>query len=338
MKQKDLKDMFDDLGSVKSSAWGDLEDKFWNNPTYERFKKRYLEITEKGDIDVFTTVVNMKHTRDGDEHQGVIASGRSKELYVEKTGMNKKSAYNIGAFKEKVIVNGTNMRVSSFPKKLTKSYVFFYTDPGDTILDPFSGHNSRMSAVVETGRNYIGYDVAKYYVELIKEEYEKYDSSKVGKLTMHWESSENIMEADNTVDFIFTSPPFWNAEGYDDDPRQIGGRLSKIGSDVSYEQFLNNYQKIINQCYRVLKPGHFIGFNVEDLYRKGELYTLGVDTVDAFKRAGFTMTSIVTTPYNSVAKSYRIQKIVNGHIGKAHGYIVFARKGERLKIGESNDI
>jgi len=332
MKQKDLSDIFDNLGEVQSKAWGELEDKFWNNPKYERYRKRYLEIMALGNLDIFSTVVSMKHKRDGDEHQKVLSTGKSKELYVEKTGMDKKSAYNIGAFREKVIVNGTNIRVSSFPKDLTKGYVYFYTDPGDTVLDPFSGHNSRMSAVVETGRNYIGYDVAKYYIEIIEEEYKKYEPESVGKLTMHWESSENISEADNSVDFIFTSPPFWNAEGYDDDPRQLGGRLSKLATDVTYERFLANYQTVINQCYRVLKPGHFIGFNVEDLYREGQLYTFGVDTVDAFKKAGFTITAMVTTPYNNIAKSYRIQKMINNHIGKAHGYIIFGRKGKRIKV------
>jgi len=37
MKQKDLSDIFDNLGEVQSKAWGELEDKFWNNPKYERY-------------------------------------------------------------------------------------------------------------------------------------------------------------------------------------------------------------------------------------------------------------------------------------------------------------
>ena len=326
MKQTNLKDAFG-LDSLDSTAWGDIQDKFWNDPKNAKWRARFLELLSLDNYDILTSVVPMRHQVDDSDRQEVIASGESKSLYTEKSGMKKSSAYNIDGFNKKVIVNGTNVRVSSFPSWMTKGYVYFFTDKGDTVLDPFAGHNSRATAVVETKRNYIGYDVAKYYVQVIKEKYEKLKlREEVGNLTINWQSSEKLNEKDNSVDFVFTSPPFWNAEGYDDDPRQIGGRLSKLGSDVSYEQFLSKYQVIINECYRVLKKGRHIGFNVEDLYDKGKLYTLSVDTVLAFKKAGFTMTDIVVTPYNSVAKSFKIQKITNQHFGKTHGYIIFGRK------------
>jgi DNA modification methylase len=317
-------------------AMGEIQEKFWNDPKYEHLRKRFEKIRNMGKLDIFTTIVHMSHKIADNERQRVVNSGAAKELHIEKSGMRKASAYNISGMKNKVIINGTNYRVSSFPKWITQAYAYYFTNDNEVILDPFSGHNSRMSAVVESGRKYIGYDVCKGYIDNMQLIYNdmKKRNPEFPDCTLHWESSENIQEADNSVDFIFTSPPFWNAEGYDNDPRQIGGRLSKIGSDVKYNEFLEKYRNIIKQCYRVLKDGHYIGFNVEDMYRNGELYTLSVDTVQAFKDAGFTVTDIVVTPYNSMAKTFLIGKFLWGHFGKTHGYVIFARKGKRLKFDD----
>lgn len=226
-KQNNLDEIFGIPQSSRTTkSWGQLQDKFWNNPEYEWAKNRFEEISrlmdKQNSYDLLTTVVSMNHGLEEEKRQGIIPSGDSKELLIDRTGMDKKSAYNIGGFQKKVIVNGTNIRVSSFPEWLTQGYVYFFTDKGDTILDPFSGHNSRGTAVVKTGRNYIGYDVAKYYTEIIQEQYDKIkDNDSYGKLTINWQSSEKMNEPDESVDFIFTSPPFWNVEVYDNDPRQL---------------------------------------------------------------------------------------------------------------------
>ena len=337
VKQENLKDFFGGKIGVKSKAWGDLQDKFWNDPRYAKYKERYLELLElhPTDYDWMTTIMPMKHKQSDEGRQEIVNTSSSKKLMIDTTGMEKGSAYNVRGFQKEVIVDGANIRVSSFPKDITKIYVYFFTNKGDTVLDPFSGHNSRMSAVVETKRNYIGYDICEPYVNVINEAYEKYKlmGVPVGNLTMHFESSENIMEEDNSVDFIFTSPPFWNVEYYNDDPRQLGGRLSHKG-ERTYEEFLEGYQRVINQCARVLKSGHYIGFNVEDIHRDGKLILFSMDTIKAFQNAGLTISDIVITPYTSSAKMFQIPKILNSHFGKTHGYIIFARKGDKLKPGE----
>ena len=335
-KPKNLSGLVDGWDRPTVPAMGEIQDKFWNDPNYEHLRKRFQKIRDLKKLDIFTTIVHMSHKINDNERQKVVNSGSAKELHIEKSGMRKASAYNISGMKNKVIVNGTNYRVSSFPKWLTQGYAYYFTNDNETILDPFAGHNSRMSAVIEAGRKYIGYDVCKGYIDNMQETYNamKKRYPAFPDCVLHWESSENILEEDNSVDFIFSSPPFWNAEGYDDDPRQIGGRLSKIGSDVKYSEFLEKYRNIVKQCYRVLKDGHYIGFNVEDMYRNGELNTLSTDTVQAFKDAGFTITDIVVTPYNSMAKTFLIGKFLWGHFGKTHGYIIFARKGKRLKFND----
>jgi DNA modification methylase len=328
-KQNDLRGFVKGFEELKGVALGPEQEKFLYDPSYAKWRQRMAEIKTLESIsqDIFTTVVPMKHSREDRFVQNIISAGVSKELTVKETGRNKSDARNIGAMKKKVIVDGTNVRVSSFPVEITKGFVYFFTDKGATVLDPFSGHNSRMSAVIQAGRNYIGYDVAKKYVEDIQKEYEnmKHSAQTLGKqipnMTIHWASSEKMLEEDNSVDFVFSSPPFWKKEFYDNDPRQLG-----VGD---YDDFLEKLGGVFKECYRVLKEHKFIGMHVEDLRMNDELITFGADTQYLLKKAGFRITNVAVTPYNNVQKSFKLEKLLYQYLGKAHGYIILGRKGTK---------
>lgn len=53
---------------------------------------------------------------------------------------------------------------------------------------------------------------------------------------------------DKTINFIFTSPPYYNAKEYSD--------------YNSYKEYLLKMKSVLNQCYRVLEDGRFIIINV----------------------------------------------------------------------------
>ncbi|MEM3844964.1 MAG: DNA methyltransferase [Candidatus Micrarchaeaceae archaeon] len=293
---------------------GDLHYKFYNDPEYSNLRARYNSLLALG-YDYFTTVMPMKNDIVDED---IIGTSKAKGLYVVDNMFEKGSAYNISDTDKKVLVDNTNMRVSLFSKEITQAFVYFFTDKGDTVLDPFMGHDSRMTSVIETGRNYIGYDVAKKYVELTQERFNKMKDKHEATAILKWESSENISEPDNSVDLVFSSPPFWNAEYYDNDPRQIG--------NGTYQEFLDKLTVIISQCKRVLKPRHFIALHCEDIRRNGTLIPLHSDIIDIYKKLGIELTNIVVTPYTNFAKSFRINKIVQQYFGKAHGYIIVGKK------------
>ena len=53
-----------------------------------------------------------------------------------------------------------------FPVELPRRTIEFYTFAGDIVLDPFMGAGSTAIAALETGRNYIGFDISKDYIDL----------------------------------------------------------------------------------------------------------------------------------------------------------------------------
>lgn len=59
-----------------------------------------------------------------------------------------------------------------FPVELAERCVFAFTDPGDTILDPFIGSGTTAIAGLPRGRNVIGIDRDQRYIELAKERIE----------------------------------------------------------------------------------------------------------------------------------------------------------------------
>ena len=52
------------------------------------------------------------------------------------------------------------------PLKLIRQWVADFTDPGDTVLDPFMGSGTTGVACMQLGRNFIGIDISSEYVAI----------------------------------------------------------------------------------------------------------------------------------------------------------------------------
>lgn len=73
-------------------------------------------------------------------------------------------------------------------------------------------------------------------------------------------NSQNMAKVDdNSVDFIFTGPPYWNHLEYSKEEKQLG-------NINDYELFHLEIAKVWRECYRVLKPGAVLCIQANDLY------------------------------------------------------------------------
>ena len=114
-------------------------------------------------------------------------------------------------------------------------------------------------------------------------EYFDYRQSRVGKKirVIKYDNVETLSKIDeNSVQLIFTSPPYYNA---------------KIYSDYhSYQDYLNDMQKTLYACRRVLEDGRFIVINVSPVISKRPgrefesiRYPIHFDFHNLLTRAGF---------------------------------------------------
>jgi len=309
------------------------EENFWRDDKYKNYRNRLGELSTLPILpytgDHFSDVITMDYQHEESSNlesirENIVKGNTRNSKLGNLYGSNSVFGIVRGSRDNHIVeINGrkVNLRVSSFPSNVTKHFVYFYTDKNETVFDPFMGHNSRMEAVITSYRNYIAYDVCEEYVKMTQERYNQLKTAGFkNTAVLHFDTSENVQEADNSVDFVFTSPPFYKQEFYDDDPRQLGL------SSNSYDEFLDKMQVIINQCYRVLKPNRHIAFNVENFKVNGELITFDIDIVNAFRKAGFIITDMVIMPYTAITRIFKSERILEQSFAKAHSTTVVAKK------------
>ena len=214
---------------------------------------------------------------------------------------------------------------SRFPSDVCDFLVKYYSQPRETIYDPCAGHNSRMEIVWRNGRNYIGYDISLPFHEAN----EKIKNDLLGGLGL-FESTSTIelFCKDNrfchlpndSIDFTFTSPPYWDAEFYGEEPEQLGYRKT-------YEEFLEGLSKMVSEQFRVLKPGRFCALNVNDIRKNKQFFVFHSDVISICREIGFLSWDVLILIWGSPRSRIFVGQITKWrYLGKDHEYVLIFRK------------
>jgi hypothetical protein len=150
-----------------------------------------------------------------------------------------------------------------------------------TVWDPSMGYGGRLLGAIAAGVNYIGTDpcIPTYEgLEKIRDEYGHEHKS----YTLLRQGSETFVPPNNSIDFVFTSPPYFGWEAYGDEPEQSSIKFST--SDMWKEKFL---KQTIANAYTGLKPGKYLALNVANTK---QYKTFEEDTVELAKEVGFEHT------------------------------------------------
>lgn len=77
--------------------------------------------------------------------------------------------------------------------------------------------------------------------------------------------SRKMTEVGNeSVHFIVTSPPYWQIKDY--------GNSNQIGFNDTYEDYIDNLNKVWSECYRVLYPSCRLCVNIGDQFTRAVTY------------------------------------------------------------------
>lgn len=86
---------------------------------------------------------------------------------------------------------------------------------------------------------------------------------------VYFHTSEDMSSImDESVDFIITSPPYWNLKNY--------GDAEQIGHE-SYEDYLKRLNRVWQECYRVAKPNTLMVINVNSRRVNKRFYPIPMD-------------------------------------------------------------
>lgn len=223
---------------------------------------------------------------------------------------------------------GKGAGLSRFPQNVGRRLLLFYTEPGDTVLDPFAGHNSRMELCWRADRHYKGNDISDYfqsmnYAVLLKLIQEREDDffGKMPNVELTVGDSRHLPWENGTGDFTITSPPYYNLEHYGDEPEQLG-----LGAR-SYQDFLDRLGEVCVENFRVLKPGRFAVWCVNDFRLDGQFYDYHGDVIELMSEAGFVLhDEAIIDLVSSIAAAFANQALERKLLPKRHEYALIFQK------------
>jgi len=141
--------------------------------------------------------------------------------------------------------------VSIFDPVLCEVMYDWFSPKGGMVLDPFAGGSVRGIVAEEMDRKYIGFDINLEQVNANKQQ---------SKKPFWWcEDSYTALDkiVDESHDFIFTCPPYYDLEVYTDNPNDI--------SNMDVKEFDRRYDKILKKSINKLKNNRFFGIVVSEV-------------------------------------------------------------------------
>ena len=223
----------------------------------------------------------------------------------------------------KTIFWDTPNSVSVFDPVLCELMYDWFSPKGGMVLDPFAGGSVRGIVCEEMNRRYVGIDLSKSQVKANKEQSKK-------PLWINGDSNEELDKvADESFDFVFTCPPYYDLEVYTDDVKDI--------SNMDVDSFDVVYESILRKSVHKLKDNRFFGIVVSEVrdpsvtgnYSKGRYRGLVRKTIDMLESAGMEFYNDMIL-FNSQHQASRIGKTYferNRKIPSVHQNILIFVKG-----------
>ena len=147
-----------------------------------------------------------------------------------------------------------------------------------TVWDPSMGYGGRLLGAIAAGVNYIGTDPCIPTYEGLKQIKDTYGHSHKDYILLK-QGSETYKPTEESLDFVFTSPPYFGWEAYGEEPEQSSIKFKT--SDVWKEKFL---KQTIANAHHGLKTGKYLALNVANTK---QYKTFEEDTVSLAKECGF---------------------------------------------------
>ena len=197
-------------------------------------------------------------------------------------------------------VSGAQM-VSNFRPVTASALYKLFCDKNDTVWDMSCGWGGRLLASIKAEINYIGTDPNTQTQKGLKEMVTTFGNRACGYelLTM---GSEEYRPDKNSLDFAFTSPPYFDTEKYSEtETTQSYLKYSNI--NAWKEDFL---RKTLENVHYGLKPNKFCAFNVADVK---SYETFEKDTKQIASEVGFKLVDTFDLRLSSQANDYKAEPI-----------------------------
>jgi DNA methylase len=255
--------------------------------------------------------------------------------------------------------------LSRFPQNIGRLLLKLYTKEGDTVVDPFAGHNSRMQLCYQSNRNYIASDLSHEFmvanrklrdmlidknksdnaltpekkvtatIELHECDSRKTNENCTCKLTLSQRAARNERLQRLRDDGRDPADPHvFNKIGDFTitsppywDLEYYGDEIGQLGRGNEYRVFLQLLGEVIEQNFRALKSGAFSVWCINDFRKDGKFYSYHEHTANLLREVGFKQHDIAITDLGgSFGQAFASQIVENKILPKRHEYALIFRK------------
>ncbi len=176
--------------------------------------------------------------------------------------------------------NGDSTYFGQMPPQVVENLLWFYTEPGQIVVDPFAGGGTTIKVAKEMGRCVWSSDIAP----------------STPMLPIH---EHNILEgwpvdAPKQADFILLDPPYWQqaSERYGDHPQNL--------ANMSLEAFYTAWGEIIKLCAAHIAPKGRVAYIISPTQcEDGSVIDHATDMLHACWKAKLKVERRIIVPYST---------------------------------------
>jgi len=242
-------------------------------------------------------------------------------------------------------IRDKNVHPATFPIALPRRWIELLTHEGELVLDPFVGIGTTLVAAQEAGRNAVGFDLHRGYIETAR--------GRVQQPRLDAPTRQIAVEADardipryirpGTVSLIVTSPPYANllnrprrnksrrgqerrngqylrVEQYSTDPRDLGL--------LELDEYATAMAGIFADLLPLLKPGAHCVVDVPDMWWEDRRVTIHLALIEALRKVGYEFRNTVIWDRTNIVNRVGIFGWPNNYItmGTTFEYLLDFRR------------
>jgi DNA modification methylase len=190
---------------------------------------------------------------------------------------------------------GVLVHPAKFPETLAREFIEFFTQGGQTVLDPMAGTGSALVAALRAGRHSYGIELNPRYAQIARQAIAS-ERLALGATTESLVAEIITGDASDApgfdlpvMDYLLTSPPYWDmlhmkgAQAqtkrrtsaeldviYSDDPNDLGNLHD-------YDEFLSRLVGIYRGLKPLLRQKAYLTIIVKNIKKGGRVYPLAWD-------------------------------------------------------------
>lgn len=226
-------------------------------------------------------------------------------------------------------------RTSTFDPLLCEIMYKWFSNEGDSILDPFAGGSVRGIVASALNRPYLGIDLSidqvnANFTQLLDVQ-KRYNI----KCVPYWRCDDsenwlaNAIYSTEIYDMVFTCPPYYNLEKYTNDENDLSNM-------PTYKDFIKKYAQILRYASMMLANERFFVIVVSEIRNPetGSYYGFVPDTIRILRECGLEYYNEIILENNIGSLPIRAPKYFNQSrkIGRHHQNILVFYKGDPKQI------